>query len=137
LQDPSLSDSAYSNLLRIFLWQFRGDKDPSRLSKVLAEVLGSSQAFRYRRIQKVRFEMFDFRDWAFDGTTFDEAVLSFCILPRGYKEALRHSRGVSIIECSWFPEEGLAEEAIEKAKESLRRVLRRFVMSTDPVKVRN
>lgn len=135
--DPSLSDSAYSNLLRIFLWGLKGDKDPSVRAKAVAEALGSSEALKFRRLQKVRFEVLDLRSWAFEGTTFEEVVFSFCTLPRKYQKALQNSRGVTLVECEWFPTEGLAEEALQSARESLRSVLGRFIMSTDPVKVRD
>ncbi len=137
LADPSVSDSAYSNLLRIFLWGLRGDRDPSVRAKVLAETLGSSDAFKFRRLQKVRFEMIDFRAWGFEGTTFEDVVFGFCTLPRKYEKALQNAKGVTIADCDWFPTEGLAEEVVRSARESLRNVLRRFIMSTDPLKLRD
>ncbi len=137
LNEPSVSGSAFSNVLRILLSQLKGGKDATARAKALAGALSSSEAFKYRRLQKVRLEMFDFRDWAFEGTTFDDVVFSFCTLPRVFHKVLKHGRGLSIVDCTWFPEEALPEEAIREAQESLRQVLRRFIISADPVKVRD
>jgi len=136
LRDPAASDSAFSNLVRVFLSRHADSAVPSARAKNLAEVLGSQDAFKHRRLEKVRFEVIDFQKWGFDGATFDEVIFSFCTLPRAYEKALR-GRGTNIIECTWFPTESLGGEAIARAQESVRSVLKRFVTSTDPVRVRD
>ncbi|MFQ5664336.1 MAG: NACHT domain-containing protein [Terriglobia bacterium] len=137
LKDLALSDAAFSNLLRIAILQIPRGASPSERARQLRQYVGSPSALRHRHLQRVRFELFDFRDWSFEGTIFSHVVLTFCTLPRGFEQALRHSRGLQIVDCTWWPEPPVGDKTFREAREHLGEVLRRFVMSTEPLRVRD
>lgn len=137
LQDSSLSDSSYSNLVRVAISQISQDASPSSRAADLAKYLGSVSAFKFRRLEKITFQRFDLRGWAFDQTTFTDAFFSFCTLPRTFQRELMLARGVNVSDCELWPQEAEAKEILERAKRKLHHVLKKFIWSTDPARVRN
>jgi len=136
LRDPALSDAAFSNLLRIAISQVHESNATDR-ARMLAQYVGGTDALRYRELERMRFDWLDFRDWSFEGTRYGQVAFSFCTLPRAFEQQLRNARGVGIFDCTWWPETAIEEEAWQEAREELRQVIRRFIMSVDPVRVRD
>lgn len=136
VRDTSLTDPAFSNLLRIAISGIPGGDAPSRTMQ-LSLILGSPKALLFRELQWIQFYMFDLRDLEFDRTRFDRTAFSFCTLPRRYEETLTQSHGIQLFDCKWWPDGPLDEAVVQAARDSIREIISRFVTSVNPLRVRD
>jgi hypothetical protein len=136
VRDDSLGDSPHSNLLRIAISRIPGGDAAARAAHLL-RLFGSPKALAFRGLQGIQFYNFDLRNWDFDRTRFDKTIFSFCTLPRKYEEVFTGARGPQLFDCKWWPDTQIDEATIQLARDELRRVINRFVMSSGPQRVRD